>query len=561
MFNRDFYPTAPHVVATMCEGLTIEGKRFFEPQGGKGDIVDWLMDNGAKEVLAAENDEQLVKILGTKARMIARDSFTVTSDQISHIDAVIMNPPFRNGADHLLHIWDIAPAGCEIRCLLNYANFESLDTKAKQHVKQLADQHGSVDNLGDVFGKGAERGTKADIALVKMKKPGTSYSTEFDGFFMEEEPEEAGEYGIMSYNVVRDIVNRYVQAVKLFDQQQQIGTQMNSVIGGWLESPLAFKCTQNDIPVQREQFKKDLQRSGWSKIFNMMKMEKHSTQSMKDEINKFIEDQKGYPFTMKNIYRMLEIMIGTTSSRMDKALEVMFDKLTERADENKFYSGEKWKTNKHYYLNRQFIIDRMFPRDSHYSKYPGSKEIREVHGSNCETIADFVKALCYITGDNYDLIGPLHKHMKAPHRIYNYTDKVVEFFSENGQVYDSGWKYRTERVKELQDRGAHFDYKYSPIPVYGQEFEWAYFTVKVFIKGTVHFTFKDEELWAKFNQRISKIKGFPLFEGTKKDTEAKKQKVEEERRRQRPEPAAPASRPIKEATTGGTPGVLFTFNV
>ena len=28
----------------------------------------------------------------------------------------------------------------------------------------------------------------------------------------------------------------------------------------------------------------------------------------------------------------------------------------------------------------------------------------------------------------------------------------------------------------------------------------------------MHFEFKDEVLWGKFNQRISKLKGFPLYE-------------------------------------------------
>jgi len=28
----------------------------------------------------------------------------------------------------------------------------------------------------------------------------------------------------------------------------------------------------------------------------------------------------------------------------------------------------------------------------------------------------------------------------------------------------------------------------------------------------MHFEFKSEDLWAKFNQRISKLKGYPLYE-------------------------------------------------
>ena len=31
-------------------------------------------------------------------------------------------------------------------------------------------------------------------------------------------------------------------------------------------------------------------------------------------------------------------------------------------------------------------------------------------------------------------------------------------------------------------------------------------------KGTGHFKFKDRDVWAQFNQHIARIKGYPLFE-------------------------------------------------
>ena len=55
---------------------------------------------------------------------------------------------------------------------------------------------------------------------------------------------------------------------------------------------------------------------------------------------------------MKNIYRMLEIVIGTQSQRMDKAMIEVFDKVTERYSENR-YNLEGWKTNSHYLVNKK----------------------------------------------------------------------------------------------------------------------------------------------------------------------------------------------------------------
>lgn len=38
----------------------------------------------------------------------------------------------------------------------------------------------------------------------------------------------------------------------------------------------------------------------------------------------------------------------------------------------------------------------------------------------------------------------------------------------------------------------------------------------LFKKGTGHFKFKDENVWALFNQNIARIKGFPLPESIKR---------------------------------------------
>lgn len=38
---------------------------------------------------------------------------------------------------------------------------------------------------------------------------------------------------------------------------------------------------------------------------------------------------------------------------------------------------------------------------------------------------------------------------------------------------------------------------------------------------TGHFEFKDAEVWARFNQHIARIKGYPLFEETKAKGRAK----------------------------------------
>lgn len=45
---------------------------------------------------------------------------------------------------------------------------------------------------------------------------------------------------------------------------------------------------------------------------------------------------------------------------------------------------------------------------------------------------------------------------------------------------------------------------------WGEWGEWGFFRIKGFKKGTMHFEFKDEEVWAKFNQAVASARGWQV---------------------------------------------------
>ena len=77
-------------------------------------------------------------------------------------------------------------------------------------------------------------------------------------------------------------------------------------------------------------------------------MEKYATQGLREQINKFIEKQVNVPFTMHNIYQVINMVMQTTGQRMDKALLEAFDMICSFSAENST-AGEKWKTNANLY--------------------------------------------------------------------------------------------------------------------------------------------------------------------------------------------------------------------
>lgn len=456
MFNKDFYPTPAAVIAHMLDGEQLTGKNVLEPSAGKGDIVDYCKRAGAN-VVACEKHADLRKIVATKCPVIADDFLTLTSDQVSHLDYIVMNPPFSADEKHILHAIAIAPAGCRIIALCNLDTIKHGYYRSQEELRAIVDSYGSYEDLGNCFST-AERKTDVDVALIRIQKPGGGYEKEFEGFFMDDDPAEAQVAGIIPYNFVRDIVNRYKSAVEIYDKQLDTAVRLNETVGTFFTEKIGFQCTNDQYQTNRNQFKKDLQKAAWKFIFDKMDMEKYATKGLREDINKFVETQQNIPFTMRNIYRMIEIVIGTQSQRMDRAMLEVFDKLTQHYHENR-YNVEGWKTNSHYLINRKFIMPYVAEKD-----WRGGTVSLRIWGGQGELIQDLQKALCHMEGVNYDTLNGTCK------------------FSD---LHTNEW------------------------------YDWGFLRFKMFKKGTGHFEFKDAEVWARFNQHIARIKGYPLFEAKK----------------------------------------------
>ena len=466
--NTDFYPTPEEVINTMMMGENIIGKTILEPSAGSGNIVRWLKNNGAGEVIACEKDKHLQKLLAGECQLLAEDFLSVMVEQVSHIDYIVMNPPFSEGIRHIRHAFEIAPAGCTIVALCNSTNLEKTWNSEYVTFQELVKLYGNSEYIGTAFDT-AERKTDVGISIVKLYKEGEADEEFADYLFSNEDDMLNANQteGLVQYNLVRDLVNRYVSAVKLFDETMAAANKINDMArfddGDRTRAhylPIEFGAYSFDgkhIHVTRQQYKKQMQRYYWRIIFDKLNMEKYATNGLREQLNRFIEKQVEVPFTMHNIYQVLNMAIQTTGQRMDKALLEAFDLICSLSAENST-AGEKWKTNANYMVNRKFIVPYMTSYDARWPR----DYVTLSYSSNETKVTDVVKALCYITGTNYDSIRPL-----------------------NGLIYES------------------------KIP-YGEWFEWGFFRVKAFKKGTMHFEFLDEAVWAKFNQAVAKQRGWVL---------------------------------------------------
>lgn len=463
MFNSNFYPTPPAVIETMTAGLEIHGKHILEPSAGSGNIVDFLIEAGSI-VSACENHVELIKIVAAKCQIIKPDFLTLEKTDVSHFDFIIMNPPFSNQNDHILHAWEIAPAGCQIVSLFNHDSMRRMNTTKNRQINDLIKDNGYQEFLGNVFST-AERITDIDIGMLRIFKPAAD-GENFDQYFdLEDKYQEFNTDGIVRYDEIQDIVSRFVGALKIFDETVAANNKMEDIIrpiGSF--SGIHFGAVKTDHNgyvqhVDKDMFRISLQKSAWQIVFDKFNIRKYVTSSINEELNRFIEKQKSFPFTMNNIYKMIEMIIGTTQGRFDKVLIQAFDKICSFSASNSG-AGEKWKTNSNYKVNRKFIVDYMCDYEAWRSD---SRHVKVRYDAN-DSMDDIIKALCYLTGTNYD---------------------------------------QTLQLRALED-----------VAEWGQWNNWEFFRVKGFKKGTMHFEFLDEKVWELFNLRVGKLKGWQIPQKT-----------------------------------------------
>ena len=511
MFNKDFYPTPEAVAHQMCFGLEIENKTVYEPHGGKADLIKVIKSYNPKKVITSEINPDLQKICSTEAQLIGNDFLQVKKEDVSHVHHIIMNPPFSKIWKHILHAWEIAPDGCIVTTLLNTDSLSNY-TYNKLAFDQALRQYGTIEHLGDCFST-VERKTDVNISMVRLYKPVNDKDLEFDGFFdMEEEVQGQYDTGVMKFDIIRSYVNSYVEAVKMFDEVDAMANKINHLTSPFSRSRIEFGGfdmsgggrTYNRIT--RDEFKIKLQKTAWHAIFSELDMKKYVTQETYEQLNKYIENNSNVPFTRKNVFKMVEVIVSTHTSRMDNTLVKIFDEVTGRYKDNR-QAVEGWKTNNQYFIAETFIMpySRMQTQTtSSGHSYP----VWYGYGSTSHILDDFTKALCYLCGKNY-----------VDYTEVNDTYRSVPIKEEDA-LNASIKGFHIEKQKVLSDITT---YSY---PQFGKWLDFGFFKVKIYKKGTMHVKFNDVKVCGLFNQRIAKLKGWRLPERTGTDMRRKGSGVE-----------------------------------
>lgn len=326
---------------------------------------------------------------------------------------VIMNPPFAEGAKHVLKAWEILFDG-EIVAILNAETVRNPFSKERQLLLRLIEQHGEVEFLPEMFaGEEAERKTPVEIALVWLKKT-SAFEQDILGTILDDlrqdqlsADEIAGDYQPVHELALPDafidnavlMFNAAVEAARQAVISEARASRYRSMMGKTL-GELNGGCITSDEEsssdaVKRSLFKRyhDLKNRAWASILRSTQVTSRLSSAAQKRLESDFETVKSLEFTVLNIYGFLQGIIDQQGDIQLAMVCDAFDLITRYYSDNAVYFMG-WKSNdKHRTLGMRIKTTRFI--------LPGHGASSYQNGLNWESeqlLADFDKVFALLDG-------------------------------------------------------------------------------------------------------------------------------------------------------------------
>lgn len=126
---------------------------ILEPSAGKGDLLNVIKERISSwhrtpknKLYAIEQNHELKAILRDKGFRVVGSDFLQYRPEVQ-LDLIVMNPPFSNADEHILHAWNILEEG-EIVALCNRETIDNPHSERRKLLERVIyDNSGTVENL------------------------------------------------------------------------------------------------------------------------------------------------------------------------------------------------------------------------------------------------------------------------------------------------------------------------------------------------------------------------------------------------------------------------------
>lgn len=489
--SKDYYPTPPALAAELLAGLKIDGHSIeyaggpiLEPSAGSGDLAraiekaagihynsdgtrdDYYSTNNKYRLDALQLDciEQSAALRATLKengfRVIHDDFLTFTPR--AHYKAIIMNPPFSEGARHLLHALHIMERGGEVRCILNAETIRNPCTNERKELAALLAKYNARITYKQHAFTHAARKTAVEVALVAVTIPPAPPVSRIR---LELNAETTQRYqaapdlaALVSSDPITAAVERYNAAAdglaRLYEEYNGISSLFT----------LPKKQGDSSAPAPCVSLNKgyndalrDLRGLFWEQLFDLPQIRDAMTLTMQNDYRERLHELRDYDFSRYNILTVREEISRNIVSGIESEIIRLFDDWTnlhynsEYSKNVHYYNG--WCTNDAYKIGKRVIFR------------------------------------CNVWSYWSDRLRPTH----AVDQLAN-IEKTLHFLDTNGAAYNGD--YLRADLKAAED-----SFQTSKIQLH-------YFTVTFYKKGTCHIEFTNADVLKSFNIFASQKKGW-----------------------------------------------------
>ena len=469
------------------EKIMPDNASLLEPSAGEGSLVDAVRRGYPVKYRCGNHDEeedyyqhtfnvQIFCIESNKTRqatlkgkkyLVIWDDF-LTFDPMMRYSAILMNPPFNNGARHLLKALDVCAAGGQIVCLLNAETIKNPCTnERKALLAKLEEQEICKIQYETAAFANAERSTDVEIAIVYVRKAKTdNVCVTFDNFKRQtfaRRKEEQAQTGLVRYGEIDALIDIYQAEVKaaltLWREVQNYGKIAIAGLENTTTSQGVFKIEVNTVGgndyTPEANIVRRINYKYWQVLLYSKEMSHLMTGRIQIEYRQKLIDMANFEFNERNIAAMKEDLSRNLLTNIDKAIMEVWEEFTSRHTYSEYsknihyYNG--WCTNNAFRCNKKIIL----PLNAY--GYQGDRfDTYRVR----ETLSDIEKAMNYLDSGRTE-----HFEMAC----------VLERAAKTGLTKNINTKF---------------------------------FWVTCYKKGTCHLTFKDMDLLKKFNIYCGKKKNW-----------------------------------------------------
>ncbi len=471
-----FYPTPPDITLELLapfmqigtNGLhkLPAGWNIIDPTCGHGDMLATISDH-AQDM----EDRYRTKLFGVE---IATENAAVARSRVNrsaiihadirhwkpdqHFNLWVMNPPFRNGAELLLRVWEIAGAGAQIACILNAENLVAPKTAKQQELLTLI-RTLSETNQARVVGAGkpfkhALRTTDAECVYVYLSKPEgkTTANWEAVDFEQAEPTTPAQNQTVTGTELIRSVAHGRPDAaaaiVAAHERCLAITAERDRL---WHELTKIYRAIGlSGNPTTGE----ETTAAFWNYIFDATQVGRRATSKFRQEFDEQRAKQQAMAFSQANITELLLTFLNYEQDYIDQAIKNAFLEII-GLDTSNASPDRRWVTNKGNRLNAKMIVPWWSLWDN------GGNTWRTYYDrEKPEKLDDLDKAIAALEAIPYDQIVPISRAI----------DLQIEYLNNHRQI-----DHRTVRCRST------------------------FFTVQFFKRGTIHLWWRDLDMLDRFN--------------------------------------------------------------